>query len=77
MIGAGSMVRFVKMPVWVSELPPESKRVFEFCLGRVYRVDEIDQRGLLVLDVSENIDKRFGGFGNDIRLEPEFLDEIP
>jgi hypothetical protein len=65
------------MPEWVSALPPESKRVFEFCLGRVYRVEEIDEHGLFVLDVSEDIDKRFGGVCNDIRLEQEFLEEVP
>jgi hypothetical protein len=29
------------------------------------------------LDVSEDIDKRFGGVCNDIRLEQEFLEEVP
>lgn len=77
MIEAGSMVRFVKMPEWVSGLAPESKRVFEFCLGRVYRVEEIDEQGLFVLDVSGDIDRRFGGFRNDIRLERQFLEEVP
>lgn len=49
---------------------------FEFCLGRTYRVDELDSQGLFVLDVSADIDHRFGGFMNDIRLEAEFLEEI-
>ena len=76
MIQPGSMVRFAKMPDWVAQLPGESRRVFEFCLGRVYRVDEIDSQGLFVLDVSTDLDQRFGGFMNDIRLEAEFLEEI-
>jgi hypothetical protein len=46
-----------------------------FCLGRAYRVSEIDANGLLVLDVSEDIDHRFGGFKNDIRLEAEFVEK--
>jgi len=29
-----------------------------------------------VLDVSVDIDNRFGGFKNDIRLEAEFLEEV-
>ena len=64
------------MPAWVSELPDNSRRVFEFCLGRAYLIEEIDTHGLFVLDVSEDVDERFGGTHNDIRLEAEFLEEI-
>ena len=63
------------MPAWVAQLPGESRRVYEFCLGRVYRVAEIDEHGLFVLDVSGDIDRRFDGYQNDIRLEAEFLEE--
>lgn len=76
MIQVGSKVRFARMPEWVGSLPEESRRVFEFCLGQVYRVDEVDEQGLFVLDVSGNVDGRFGGIRNDIRLEAEFLEEI-
>ena len=76
MIQPGSTVRFAKMPEWVAELPQESRRVFEFCIGRTYRVEEIDGRGLFVLDVSADLDSRFGGLMNDIRLEAEFLEEV-
>jgi hypothetical protein len=67
------------LPPWVSKLPVESQRVFEFCLGRRYRVEEIDEHGHLVLDVSADIDERFGGFMNDIRVEPEYVEltEVP
>ncbi|MDB6033772.1 MAG: hypothetical protein JWM16_4110 [Verrucomicrobiales bacterium] len=57
-------------------MPEESRQVFEFCLGRMYRVEEIDDDGVFVLDVSADIDERFGGFMNDIRLEAEFLEEV-
>jgi hypothetical protein len=76
MIRPGSTVRFSKMPAWVANLPEESRRVFEFCFGRTYRIEEIDEHGLFVLDVSGDTDERFGGFMNDIRLEVEFLDEV-
>ncbi len=76
MIKTGSKVKFAKMPEWVSTLPKESQRVFQFCLGRVYSIDEVDERGLCVLDVSADVDHRFGSTYNDIRLEPEFLVEI-
>jgi len=68
-------VRFARMPPWVQQLAPDSQRVFEFCLGKIYRIDEIDENGLHVLDVSADVDPVFGGFMNDIRVEGEFLDE--
>ena len=64
------------MPKRVVKLPSESRRVFEFCFGRAYRIEEIDAQGLFVLDVSADVDERFGGFMNDIRLEAEFLDVL-
>jgi hypothetical protein len=45
-------------------------------LGRTYRIAEIDPNGLFVLDVSGDVDDRFGGSMNDIRLEAEFLREV-
>lgn len=77
MIQTGSTVRFARMPEWAARLPDESRRVFAFCLGRTYRIAELDPQGLFVLDVSADVDMRFGGFGNDIRLEAEFLEEVP
>ena len=59
MIQLGSTVRFAKMPEWVAKLPDESRRVFEFCFGRTYRIEEIDGQGLFVLDVSADIDEKF------------------
>jgi hypothetical protein len=57
-------------------LPKESQRIFEFCVGRDFLVIEIESHGLLVLDVSHEVDPRFGGFMNDIRVEPEFVIEV-
>ena len=76
MIQAGSLVTFVTMPPGIETFPEESLRVFRFCLGRTYRVEEIDREGLAVLDVSADIDHRFGGFMNDIHVEPEYLLEV-
>lgn len=76
MIRAGTWVVFETVPAWVVTLPEESQRVFRFCLGRTYRVDEIDKNGRMILDVSGDIDHRFGGFMNDIRLEPQNLREV-
>ena len=72
----GATVKFARMPEWVIQLPEESRRVFEFCLGRSYRVREIACHGLLVLDLGAEVESRFGGFGNEIRLEAEFLERM-
>lgn len=77
MIKAGDTVKFKALPPWADELPEESRKVFQFCLGRSYKVSEIDSKGLFVLDVSKDIDHRFGGFMNDIRLEEEYLEKKP
>jgi len=71
----GQRVRLATLPPWVADLPQESQRVFEFCVGRVFPVVEIEQHGLLVLDASQDVDVRFGGFMNDIRVEPGFVAE--
>jgi hypothetical protein len=73
---SGDLVRFEILPDWVVGLPDESQRVFRFCIGRTFAISEIDENGLLVLDVSQDIDKRFGGFMNDIRVEPQFVIKI-
>jgi len=75
MTKAGQRVKFARLPNWVADLPDESQRVFAFCLGCVYTIEEIESHGLLVLDVSQDIDSRFGGYMNDIRVEAEFVEE--
>jgi hypothetical protein len=70
---AGDWVKFAKLPPWVDRLPPESQAVFKFCLGRTFCIDEIESNGLLVLDVRSQVDQRFGGFMNDIRLEATWV----
>ena len=72
----GDTVIFAKMPSWVSTIPEDSRRVFEACLGKSFRISNVDQNGLFVLDVSREIDARFGGFMNDIRLEEKYLKGI-
>lgn len=69
-----SHVRLALLPPWVAALPEDSRRVFHFCLGKTYRVVDVGRDGLVVLDVSGDVDEKFGGFMNDIRVEPEFLE---
>lgn len=77
MINVGDYVMLNKLPEWVYELPEHSQQVFQYCVGNVYPVTEIDQNGLFVLDVSDNIDKYFGGYMNDIRVEQKYITQVP
>ena len=72
--GAGGRVRFATLPGWVAKLPEESRAIFGACLGKVFSISEVTPDGLLVLDVSAEVDRHLGGFQNDIRLEPEFVE---
>jgi hypothetical protein len=72
-IRPGDLVIIPVLPPWVDQLPEETREVFAFCVGRPFCVSEIDRDGLLVLDVSAEVDPRFGGYGNDIRVEPELV----
>lgn len=73
----GQWVLFSTMPTWVSRLPQESQDVFAYCFGRKYRIEDITPDGMLVLDVSADVDHEFGGFMNDIRVEPECVVPAP
>ena len=73
MINPGDWVVLATLPPWVDKLPQRSRDVFEHCVGRAFPVDEIDQHGQLVLDVSAEIDPIFGGYMNDIRVEPDYV----
>jgi hypothetical protein len=70
----GDRVTLRMVPPWIDRLPQESREVFEFCVGRTFTVREIDDNGLLVLDVAEDVDARFGGSMNDIRVEPQYVE---
>ena len=69
----GDWVTLSVLPPWANQLPEESQSVFRFCVGRTWRVTDIDEHGHLILDVSSEVDKWFGGYMNDIRVEPEYV----
>ena len=76
MIVVGDCVVLEKLPEWVSQLPTDSQEVFQHCVGRTYQVVEIDKNELCVLDVSVDVDERFGGYMNDIRVEEHYLRKV-
>lgn len=67
----GDLVFLVKAPDGVERLPAETQRAFDLCLKKSYRIAEITGDGLLVLDVSRDVDPVLGGKYNDLRVEAD------
>ena len=69
----GDRVVLQVLPPWIGDLPEESQQAFRLCVGRVYEVTEVDANGLVVLDVSADVDPVLGGAMHDLRVESEFV----
>lgn len=69
----GDRVVLAKIPEWVQTLPAESRLAFKVCLYKAYSIVEIDPNGLLVLDVSSDVDPVLGSKFNDIRVESKYV----
>jgi len=69
----GSLAALSRVPEWVAGMPPESRRLFNLCVGRPLPVEEVDANGLVVLDASV-FDPDVGDSYNDIRVEAELLE---
>ncbi|MDI1476305.1 hypothetical protein [Polyangium sp. y55x31] len=65
------------LPPWADRLPAASQDILRFCLARTFPLVEKTRDGQWVLDVSSEVDSRFGGTGNDLRIEPEYLLPVP
>ena len=55
----GSLVRFAKMPSWVTDLPIDSRHVFARALGDVLKIVDFDRYGDLVLQVNPKATRQF------------------
>jgi hypothetical protein len=67
----GDRVTLIRIPDGIESLPEETRKAFAICLNRSYQIIEIDNNGLLVLDVSKDVDSVVGGKYNDLRIESE------
>lgn len=79
MLKIGDRVRFAKWPPWVDDLNNDemkSRDIFRFCFGKIYKIIDISEGNNYALDVSRRVDKKFGGYGNSIYLEEEYLEKI-
>ena len=61
-IKIGDRVRLIRIPRKLSDVPEETRRVFELCVGGKFTVESFNSYGLAELDVSETVDKVVGGF---------------
>jgi hypothetical protein len=56
MAAVGDRVKLVAFPSWAARLPEESQAVFRLCVGKTFRVREIDEHGHLELWTLEGKD---------------------
>ena len=73
-IRVGDEVVLKSIPPWVNKLSKVSQEIFKYCVGRSFRVEEINEHNLLILDIKDDVDKVFGGYMNDIRVESEYVE---
>lgn len=73
MYEVGDLVRLMEMPAWVKDLPEESRLAFRTCHRRAYKIAHITRDGLLVLDVSRDVDPVLGTKHNDLRVEAQYV----
>lgn len=68
--------RLRQAPPWADQLPEQSRAIVHYCVGKIFPVDGYTEEGDIILDVSAEVDDRFGGYANDLRVEPEYLDFV-
>lgn len=61
----------MRLPSWLPQLPETSQVLFSACLGKVFAVEEVEQDGVLVLDVSRVGVPLLGGTRHIIMVDPE------
>jgi hypothetical protein len=66
------------MPPQASSSAEETRRILRFAVGRTFRVTEPGSHGLVGLDVSPDVDRKFGGFMHEIWVEEEHVEpDVP
>lgn len=66
-------VRLVSLPTRVEQYAPESREIFHRCLGCGHLVEELQDNGLLWLEVPEDV---AGEWGHSIHVEPELVEIV-
>ncbi len=75
-------VRVIQVPLYLYTDNPVDKETAEFierCLGKVFRVESLDEYGQLELWATEkgNRKKVLGGYMHWIWMEPEYVEPFP
>lgn len=66
------------MPPSAAGTPEDTRSILRFSVGKTFRVTETTKDGLVGLDVSPDVDHKFGGFMHEIWVEPEHLEaDVP
>jgi hypothetical protein len=73
----GARVRVKALPADVDSFPPESQAAFAAALGKVFTVRGHGPYGHLEIVLGRALDRRLGGYGNTIWIEPELAEVAP
>ncbi|HKC73652.1 MAG TPA: hypothetical protein VKF37_05555 [Chloroflexota bacterium] len=76
MVQVGDHVRLKVLPSWVGQLPPESQDVFRLCVGKTFRVREINEHGHVELWVHDGVDEPRIAAADIILIDPEDVDVV-
>ncbi len=76
-IAVGARVRVAALPLEVDAFPAETRAAFAAALGRVFTVRGRGPYGHLELVLGKALDRRLGGVGNTIWIEPELVELLP
>jgi hypothetical protein len=70
--------RLKRMPPSAAGTAEDTRTILRFSVGKTFRVTETTTDGLVGLDVSPDVDHKFGGFMHEIWVEPEHLEaDVP
>ena len=76
MVQVGDRVRLKALPSWVNQLPSESQDVFRLCVGKTFRVREIDEHGHVELWVRRGADEPRIAAADIILVDAEDVDVV-
>ena len=77
MAEVGDLVKLLAFPPWATRLPAESQEVFRLCVGKTFRVREIDEHGHLELWMLQGEDTPHIARADVLFVDQEDVEVIP
>ena len=77
MAEVGDLVKLLGFPPWAARLPAESQEVFRRCVGKTFRVRDIDEHGHLELWTLQGEDTPQIASADVILVDQEDVEIIP